>query len=61
MRYFLALFIACAPAANSEAAYTAALLRCVDKSDTLAESKACRQLVDAQYGIAVTVTKDAGR
>jgi len=61
MRYLLVLLLACAPAANSEAAYTAALLRCVDKSSTLAESKACRQLVDAQYGVTTTVAKDAGR
>jgi hypothetical protein len=49
-----ALDIACAGAAT-EGAYTAALLRCVDKSATLAESKACRSGVDAQFGV-----KDGG-
>ena len=43
------------------ATYQAALLRCVDQAQTLAESKACRQLVDAQYGITETASKDAGR
>lgn len=42
-------------AGAAEASYTAALLRCVDKSETLAESKACRSGVDAQFGL-----KDAG-
>lgn len=46
----LTLF-ACSPSASAEATYTGALLRCVDRSATLAESKACRALVDAQYGV----------
>jgi hypothetical protein len=46
--------VGCAPT------YTAAQLRCVDKATTLAESKACRRAVDAEYGIAETITKDAG-
>jgi hypothetical protein len=41
----------CSPAATQESTYTAALLRCVDKAQTLAESKACRSLVDAQFGV----------
>jgi hypothetical protein len=41
----------CHPAQTAEVTYTAALLRCVDKSETLAESKACRSLVDAQFGV----------
>ncbi len=53
----LLTLLACSPAET----YTGALIRCVDQSDTLAESKACRQLVDSQYGVTVTVTKDAGR
>ncbi len=36
---------------EAEAAYTAQLLKCVDDARTLAESKACRQRVDAQWGI----------
>ncbi len=53
----LLLVVGCStPAATgTEAAYTASLLRCVDKSTTLSESKACRALVDAQYGV-----KDGG-
>jgi hypothetical protein len=53
----LLALVACSPAATTEATYTTALLRCVDKSETLAESKACRALVDSQFG----VTKDGGR
>jgi hypothetical protein len=45
----------CGCAASLEGSYTAALLRCVDKSETLAESKACRASVDAQYNV-----KDGG-
>jgi hypothetical protein len=33
-------------ASEAELAYRAALLRCVDKATTLAESKACRKQVD---------------
>ena len=36
--------------------YTAALLRCVDKSDTLAQSKQCREAVDYSCGIVQTIT-----
>ena len=52
MKWIVMLLIAgcSSPAATgAEAAYAASLLRCVDKSTTLAESKACRALVDAQY------------
>lgn len=38
-----------------EAAYTAALVRCVDKATTITESRACRAEVDRAYGV-----KDAG-
>lgn len=48
-------------ATAAESAYTADLLRCVDKSSTLAESKACREVVDAKWNITHTTTKDGGR
>jgi hypothetical protein len=35
-------------ASDAELRYRAALLRCVDKATTLAESKACRKQVDAE-------------
>lgn len=41
----------------SEELYTAALLRCVDKASTLAESQMCRQQVDYACGIRQTVKK----
>lgn len=44
----------------AEGAYGAALLDCVEKSSTLAESKACRARVDAAWGITQT-GKDGGR
>lgn len=37
-----------------EALYTAALMRCVDKAQTLAESQMCRQQVDYSCGIRQT-------
>jgi len=43
----------------SEAAYTAEHLRCVDKSQTLAESHACRDAVDKRWGITHTL-RDGG-
>lgn len=43
-------------AASAEATYTAEHLRCVDKSATLAESRACRAGVDMRWGI----VRDAG-
>jgi hypothetical protein len=46
--------------ASAEAAYTLELTRCVDKANTLAESKACRRRVNEQWGIVETV-RDAGR
>lgn len=55
------VLVGCTPAVSAEARYTAALLRCVDKSETLAESKACRKQVDAAYGITETVAKDGGK
>ncbi len=42
---------ACTPAQSAESLYSGALLRCVDKSETLAESKACRAQVNAQFGV----------
>lgn len=36
---------------TADAAYTAAQLDCVQKSQTLAESKACRAKVDQKWGI----------
>lgn len=46
--------------AASEAAYTAELLRCVDKASTLAESKACRADVNAKLGVAQAAS-DGGK
>lgn len=43
----------------AEAAYGAALLRCVDQARTLPESKACRQRVDREWGI-VQFAPDGG-
>jgi len=45
----LIIFACCAPSAES--AYTAALLRCVDRAETLAESRSCRQNVNGAYGV----------
>lgn len=45
----------------AEAAYGAALLQCVDQAKTLAESKACRARVDAEWGVVQTPSKDGGR
>lgn len=47
--------------AAAEGAYGAALLRCVDDAKTLAESKACRARVNAQWQIVETVAKDGGK
>jgi hypothetical protein len=44
----------------TEAAYGASLLRCVEESNTLAESKACRAKVDAAWGISTAFRRDAG-
>ena len=41
----------CKPAASAEAAYTGELLRCVDKAETLAESRACRAEVDKRWKV----------
>lgn len=43
--------------AATEAAYGAALLKCVDEANTLAESKACRAKVDKAWGIQQTEKK----
>lgn len=53
------LFRDASPAA-AEAAYGGQLLECIDKSSTLAESKACRAEVDRQWGITQTVA-DGGQ
>jgi hypothetical protein len=42
---------------TNEVAFTAALARCVDKSPTRAESRACRADVHARCGITMTVSK----
>ncbi len=49
----LLLLAACAiaPSTAVESAYTAELLRCVDKSKTVQESHACRQTVDAAFAV----------
>ncbi len=58
MKYVILIALAgCSPhgpdpkAAAAEGAYTADLTRCVDKSATLAESKACRAEVNKKWGI----------
>ena len=51
------LLLACSPAATTEATYTAELLRCVDKSETITESRSCRAAVDVKFGVA----KDGGK
>lgn len=60
------MFLACshpipqtAAQAAAEGAYGAALLKCVDDSRTLAESKACRARVDSEFGVVQTL-RDAG-
>ncbi|MCW5834507.1 MAG: hypothetical protein KIS78_19050 [Labilithrix sp.] len=52
---------ATAQQAAAEGAYGAALLRCVDEAETLAESKACRARVDEQWGITQTATDGGAR
>ncbi len=49
----LLLLAACASAPSTavESAYTAELLRCVDKAKTIQESHACRQSVDAAFSV----------
>jgi hypothetical protein len=42
-----------------ETAYTAELLRCVDKAETLTESRACRRATDERWGI--VEPKDGGK
>ena len=37
------------------------LMRCVDQATTLAENKACRARVNAEWQIVETVTKDGGQ
>ncbi len=54
----LGALAACSPAATAEADYTARLMRCVDKAETLAESKSCRAGVDTKLG--VNQKKDGG-
>jgi hypothetical protein len=39
---------------SSEPLYTAALLACVDKAETLSESKMCRETVDKTCGFTTT-------
>lgn len=60
IRHLLAALALTGCAATAEAAYTGALLRCVDKAETLAESRECRRHVDGDYGITVT-SQDGGR
>lgn len=49
------------PPEAAEAAYGAALLRCVDDAETLAESRSCRAKVNAEWGIVETVTDGGAR
>lgn len=46
------VFLACAPKtpAEAEALYTAEQLRCVDQSETKAESESCREAVRSKWG-----------
>lgn len=44
---------------TNEPAFTAALLRCVDKSDTREQSRACRKAVHEACGIVETVSVNA--
>lgn len=60
MKYLIALTVISCAGASAESAYTAALLRCVDKAATLAESRECRRHVDGDYGI-TQVTRDGGK
>lgn len=54
----LALFlVSCAGAGRAaEASYSAMLLECVDKAETITESRACRSRVDEAWA----VKRDAG-
>lgn len=63
LAFLVGLLNGCASrdAAAAEAAYTADHLRCVDKSATLAESRACRDAVDRKYGIVQTATDGGAR
>lgn len=62
--FALHMCVGCSPraagATAAESAYTADLLRCVDEARTLAESRKCREGVDAKWGVAQTVRKDGG-
>lgn len=55
--FALTIFAACsgqsveAKQAEADSAYAVALLACTDDAGTLAESKACRARVDAQWGV----------
>ena len=53
----------CSPVPASiaaESAYTASLLRCVDKAETADEAHACRAKVDKDWGIVSIGRRDAG-
>lgn len=61
--FLVALLDGCSPRGSEpprpvycaeESAYTAALVRCVDKAKTLEESKTCRRKVNADCGITET-------
>lgn len=64
MKYLLVLLVACGgsreptvPAyCTDEHAFTAALLRCVDKSTSREQSRACRKAVHEACGIVETVS-----
>ena len=61
MKYAALVFLVSCSAAHTtaDAAYTAAKLDCVQKSQTLPESKACRAKVDAKWGVSAPVSLDA--
>lgn len=48
-------------ASAAESAYTGQLLRCVDQATSLAESRACRQRVDKEWGITEVATDGGAR
>lgn len=47
-------------AVQAEATYTGELVACVEQAQTLAESKACREAVNAKWGIIEIARRDAG-
>jgi hypothetical protein len=66
LAYWVFRCMGCKPAADpsalprfctSEELYTAELVRCVDRAETLAQSQQCRSAVDYRCGIVQTVKR----